>query len=168
MIAVDYSQPFIEAAEQIRSGEEMSLIRYHEGETGTEMTVSYPEKTNPDRVKFEVGDAMDLRADLGKFDVVHAANLLCRLSEPARFLDRLPELVNPGGQVVIATPCSWSEEFTPEENQPEGTTLDFIHSRLDDSFELKRELELPFMIRDHARKFQLSTSQTTVWVKNVE
>ena len=165
VIAVDSSKGFIEAAEQIRDGQEVGLIRYDEGQSGTEMTVICPEKTNPDRVKFEVGDAMDLRTDLGQFDVVHAANLLCRLSEPVRFLDRLPELVKPGGQLVMATPCSWSEEFTLKEHQPEGTTLEFIHSRLDESFELKREIELPFMIRDHARKFQISTSQTTLWVR---
>jgi len=165
VIAVDYSKTFIEAAKQIRSGQEVNLIRYDEGQSGTEVTVTCPEETNPDRVAFEIGDAMDLRSDLGQFDIVHVANLLCRLSEPIRFLDRLPVLVKPDGQLILATPCTWSEEFTPRENQPEGTTLDFIRARLDDTFELKREIELPFMIRDHARKFQFSTSQTTVWVR---
>jgi len=165
VIGVDYSQAFIKVAEQIRAGQELSMIRYDEGQHGTELAVQCPEKTNPDRVKFEVGDAMDLRDGLGKFDVVHAANLLCRLPEPIRFLEQLPDLVKRGGQLIMATPCTWSEEFTPKENQPEGTTLDFIRSHLEDSFELKREIELPFVIRDHARKFQLSTSQTSVWVR---
>lgn len=165
VIALDYSQAFVEAAEQIRGGQEVKLMRYEQGQLGTELTVRCPERANPERVKFAVGDAMNLPADLGKFDVVHAANLLCRLGEPTRFLDRLPELVKAGGQLIMATPCTWSEDYTPQANQPTGKTLDFIHSRLDDAFELKQEIELPFVIRDHARKFQLSTSQTTVWVR---
>ena len=165
VIGVDFSQAFIDAAEEIRKAEEVSLLRYGEGDLGSEISVCRPQECYPDRVKFELGDAMNLRTDLGEFDVVHAANVLCRLSQPALFLDRLPGLVKPGGQLVMATPCSWSEEFTPQENQPEGTTLDFLHSHLDDSFELELEKELPFVIRDHARKFQVSTSQTTVWVR---
>lgn len=165
VIAVDYSQAFIEAAKQMQQGQEMKVLRYDEGQLETEVNITCPEAVNPERVKFEVGDAMNLRDDLGQFDVVHAANLLCRLSEPLRFLDRLPGLMKSGGQLVLATPCTWSEEFTPKENQPEGRTLDYIRSHLDQNFELKREVELPFVIRDHARKFQLSTSQATVWVR---
>lgn len=165
VVATDYSQVFIEAAEQIRDGRELHLIRYDQGQLGTELSVRCPENANPQRVKFEVGDAMDLRSDLGCFDIVHAANLLCRLSQPDRFLESLPDLVKPRGQLVMATPCSWSEEFTPKEHQPTGATLDFLHGHLDDSFELKREIELPFVIRDHARKFQISTSQTSLWLR---
>lgn len=165
VIGVDYSQAFIKVAEQIRAGQEVTMTRYDERQLGTELPVQCPDKTHPERVKFEVGDAMDLRDDLGEFDVVHAANLLCRLPEPVRFLERLPDLVKRGGQLVMATPCTWSEEFTPRENQPDGTTLDFIRAHLNDSFELKREVELPFVIRDHVRKFQISTSQTTVWMR---
>ena len=165
VIAVDYSQAFIKAAKQMQQDQEMQILRFDEGQLEAEVSISCPEEVNPERVKFEVGDAMNLREGLGSFDVVHAANLLCRLPEPIRFLDRLPDLVKPGGQLIMATPCTWSEEFTPKENQPEGRTLDFIHSQLDETFELKREVELPFVLRDHARKFQLSTSQTTVWVK---
>lgn len=165
VVALDYSQAFIEAAKKMQQDQEMTVLRLDEGQLETEVSIACPEAVNPERVKFEVGDAMNLRDDLGKFDVVHAANLLCRLSEPTRFLDRLPDLVKSGGQLVMATPCTWSVEFTPKKNQPEGRTLDFIRSHLDDSFELEREIELPFVIRDHARKFQLSTSQTTVWVR---
>ena len=142
------------------------MTRYDEGSSGAGIVVARPEESRPERVRFEVGDAMDLPNDLGKFDIVHEANLLCRLAEPRRFLDRLPGLVKPGGQLILATPCSWSQKFTPEENQPQGTTLDLLHAQLDNDFEMKREIELPFVIRDHARKFQVSTSQTSVWVRN--
>ena len=83
------------------------------------------------RLAFLQGDAMDLPADLGAFDRVHAANLLCRLPEPQRLLERLPALVKPGGELVLATPCTWLEEFTPPENWPPGGTFDWLLETLD-------------------------------------
>ncbi len=165
VVAVDYSRAFVRAARQLREGQELPVMRYDEGSSGTELVLARPGDCRPDAVRFEVGDAMDLPGDLGAFDIVHAANLLCRLAEPRRFLDRLPDLVKPGGQLVLATPCTWSPEFTPPAHHPQGTTLELLHDRLDHGFELKREMELPFVIRDHARKFQVSTSQTSVWLR---
>jgi SAM-dependent methyltransferase len=129
------------------------------------LSVTMPAGIVPDRVSYETGDAMDLREDLGAFDLVHAANLLCRLPEPRRFLDRLPLLVKPGGHLVIATPATWMESYTPRENQPTGATLDYLKDHLGDAFELLSAKELPFLIREHQRKLQLSTSQTSVWAR---
>ena len=106
---------------------------------------------------------MSLREDLGSFDRVHAANLVCRLPEPRRFLNRLPNLVNPGGELVLATPCTWLEEFTKKENWPEGRTLDWLRNELEDNFELKSTADEPFLIRETARKFQWTVSQVTKW-----
>ena len=129
------------------------------------MTFAAVAEMKTDRVHFEVGDAMNLRPHLGAFDLVHAANLLCRLPNPRAFLDKLPELVRLGGQLVLATPCSWMSEFTPEAEQPSAdeTTLDFLHRHLDEAFEFVSVQELPFAIREHSRKLQLSTSQTSLW-----
>ncbi len=165
VVAIDFSQAFINAAKQLQAGQEIPVQRYDEGQLPTEISLSCPEAVNPERVKFAVGDAMDLPDDLGPFDIVHAANLLCRLSQPQLFLQQLPDLVKSGGQLIMATPCTWSEEFTAQENQPQGSTLDFIRSSLAGTFKLQRQVELPFVIRDHARKFQISTSQTSTWVR---
>jgi SAM-dependent methyltransferase len=106
---------------------------------------------------------MDLPADLGSFDRVHAANLICRLPEPRRLLDRLPALVRPGGELVLATPCTWLEEFTPPENWPGGATFDWLQSMLAPAFSLLQQADEPFLIRETARKFQWTTSLVTVW-----
>ena len=106
---------------------------------------------------------MNLRDDLGAFDRVHAANLICRLPEPLRLLRRLPDLVVPGGELVLATPATWLAEFTPAENWPEGRTRDWLVENLSDGFELTKELEEPFLIRETARKFQWSRSLVTAW-----
>ncbi|MCB1234001.1 MAG: putative 4-mercaptohistidine N1-methyltransferase [Verrucomicrobiae bacterium] len=166
VIGIDFSRAFIGAAQRLARGEILRYRRCSEAHLGDdELAASAPADSQPDRVAFETGDAMDLRPDLGVFDLVHAANLLCRLPEPRRFLNRLPALVKPGGQLVFATPATWLDEFTPPENQPGGLTLDFLRETLDASFALRRVTELPFLIREHARKFQVSTSQASVWVR---
>lgn len=49
---------------------------------------------------------------------IHAANLLCRLRTPERFLDVLPLLIKPGGQLLLVTPVTWLEAFTPAHAWP--------------------------------------------------
>lgn len=47
------------------------------------------------------------------------ANLICRLKNPMDCLNRLfgnNALVKKGGYLVLTTPFSWLEEFTPKSN----------------------------------------------------
>lgn len=71
-----------------------------------------PEDADPARVTFRVGDACNLPSNLAAVDAVLAANLICRLPDPRKFLDRLPSLVKRGGIVVLTTPFSWLEGWT--------------------------------------------------------
>ncbi len=167
VLGIDFSQSFVQTAQRIQAGEAVDYLRYGEAHQGSPLAARLPEGVHPERVTFQVGDAMALPESLGTFDLVHAANLLCRLPEPARFLHRLPSLVNPGGQVVLATPCTWLEEYTPLENQPSGDTLSFVKEHLEADFALIRVTELPFLIREHSRKFQVSHSQTSLWRRRV-
>ena len=163
VIGIDFSASFIGTADLIRSGKRVPYRRFGEMHLPDTLEVRLPAGVNPGRVSFEVGDAMDLRENLGDFDLVHAANLLCRLSDPGRFLDRLPSLVKSGGILVTATPATWLEEHTPAENRPNGPTLEFLKKHFAETFNLVSVTEIPFLIREHQRKLQLSTSQTSVW-----
>jgi SAM-dependent methyltransferase len=131
----------------------------------TTLEARLPAGIDGSRLSFQQGDAMHLSPDLGAFDRVHAANLLCRLPEPERLLARLPALVKPGGELVLATPCTWLEEFTPPRNWPVGGTFEWLESTLAPSFTLLRRADEPFLIRETARKFQWTTSLVTVWQK---
>ncbi|MDB4322759.1 methyltransferase domain-containing protein [Akkermansiaceae bacterium] len=110
VIGIDFSGAFVGAAQKIAAGESLSYQRLEEAGIETSLSASLPDGCRPERVSFEVGDATDLRADLGSFDRVHAANLVCRLPEPRHFLKRLPDLVKPGGELVLATPCTWQKK----------------------------------------------------------
>lgn len=163
VLGIDFSQAFIGAAESLAAGHPILYERLEEGNVSTKFEAIAPEGVDLGRVSFTVGDAMNLPHDLGCFDRLHAANLICRLPEPLKLLNRLPKLVVSGGEMVLATPATWLASFTPHEHWPNGCTRDWLVDHLDDSFELTKELEEPFLIRETARKFQWSRSLVTVW-----
>jgi hypothetical protein len=72
------------------------------------------------------------------------------------FLTQLPRLVVPGGQLVIASPFSWLKEYTP---QREWLTAAALEHRLHPHFKLVQRRDLPFVIREHRRKYQLVVSE---------
>lgn len=163
VLGIDYSRSFIEAAQTLARDGELAYQRLDEGSACTALVARVPADCPRERVRFETGDAMDLRADLGGFDLVHAANLLCRLTDPARLIARLPELVKPGGQLLLTTPCTWLEEFTPRGRWPQGSTREWLQSELGQAFTLEHSADLPFLIREHARKYQWSVALGTRW-----
>jgi putative 4-mercaptohistidine N1-methyltranferase len=173
VIGIDYSHRFIEAATLLRERGSISYGYVEEGHLVATATAEVPFEIERDRVSFEQGDAHALRSDLGRFDVVLMANLVDRLHEPRRCLASMPSLVSPGGQLIITTPCTWLDSYTPEANWLGGflrdgqpvRTLDSLRELLDENFELAQVRDLPFLIREHARKFQWSVAQGSTWVR---
>ncbi len=171
VIGIDYSQRFVETAQIIAGSGSLAYLRTDEGSLRTPLLARVPAGVDATRVRFEHGDAHALRKDLGAFDVVLGANLVDRLLNPALFLGQLGRLVKPGGQLILTTPCTWMEDFTPPKNWVGGflfnehprTTLDGLKSALGVHFEFSAARDLPFLIREHARKYQWSVAQATTW-----
>lgn len=165
---IDFSGAFIRAAEELKNQGSLEATVAFEGRRVQKFTANVTEGVDVSRVSFETGDAMNLRSDLGVFDVVLAANLICRLPEPLRFIERLADLVKPGGQMLLATPFSWLPEFTPEKNWLGGTedaaaSREVLADLLRPDFTLEFTKDLPFLIREHSRKFQYGISLGTRW-----
>ena len=165
---IDFSSAFIRAAEELKKQGSLEATVAFEGKRGQKFTANVTEGVDVSRVSFETGDAMNLRSDLGVFDVVLAANLICRLPEPLRFIERLADLVKPGGQLLLATPFSWLQEFTPEKKWLGGTegaapSHEVLADLLRPAFTLEFTKDLPFLIREHSRKFQYGISLGTRW-----
>jgi putative 4-mercaptohistidine N1-methyltranferase len=163
VLGVDFSHAFIHAATTLLGGSPIGYDRCEEAALATRLEATLPAGIDATRVSFRQGDAMDLPEDLGVFDRVHAANLLCRLPQPRKLLDRLPSLVKAGGELVLATPCTWLEDYTPRDNWPVGATFDWLRNTLEPDFTLTRTTDEPFLIRETARKFQWTASLVTVW-----
>ena len=166
VIGIDFSAAFIECAARFQREGALSYERLEEGMITTSLTACVPEEAQPERVNFETGDATQLRQDLGAFDIVHAANLICRLPSPGAFLGRLPALVVGGGHLVLTTPCTWLGEFTPPENWPTGPTLEWLQAELEPAFVFETARNMPFLIRETARKFQWSVAEASVWKRH--
>ncbi|MDG2167079.1 MAG: putative 4-mercaptohistidine N1-methyltransferase [Opitutales bacterium] len=170
---IDYSHRFIEAADRLKDNGTLKYERTDEGDLSTTLEATIPEGVDGSKVSFQQGDATNLPHDIGSFDALLAANLIDRLDEPKHFLNSLPDLLNPGGQLVITSPYTWLEEYTPKSNwlggfEREGSavrTLDGLEAALESHFVKVKEVDLPFLIREHARKFQWSVAQGTIWIR---
>jgi len=99
--------------------------------------------------------------------------------------------MNDNGLLFITSPYTWYEEFTSEakwlggytkiitrssgsskneqdcktkdEELVEVKTIDTLKELLDTMFEFVEVKDLPFLIREHARKYQWSVAQLSVW-----
>lgn len=168
VIGIDYSQSFIEAANRVKAEGSHSAIRRDEGSSSTRLEVKVAGEIDRGRVSFEQGDAQFIRKDIGQFDLVLACNLICRLPEPMRLLERLPRLLKPGGQLFITTPFTWLEAYTPADNWlGDGARDSFsgLREALEPNFSLDARWDMPFLIREHARKFQYSVAQASRWLR---
>ena len=173
MVGIDYSHAFIDNAKRILRTREAPLQLKREGNLGDSVIASLPDGVNPERVRFEQGDAENLPESLGRFDAITFANVLDRLPHPRKALSGLARITNPGAQVVICSPFTWWDEFTSSEERLGGfvrdghevTSQDSIADVLDADFTLKATCDLPFLIREHERKYHFSVAQTGIWMR---
>lgn len=182
--AFDFSESFVGAAKQMQKGDEMSFHIPVEAELYEQVTASHDEGITPEirsKVNFFTGDACQLKhmsqdGILDSYDGVTMSNLLCRLPDPVMCLDGLPHIVNTGGVVVMVTPFSWLEEFTPRSKWLGGfcdpvtkepiRSKDVLRSLMEDrGFEKIHEEQMPLVIREHQRKYQYIISEATGWRK---
>jgi putative 4-mercaptohistidine N1-methyltranferase len=170
---IDYSESFVTIAGHLKKNGSFLFGCIEEGDLTHPCQAVVPSDIDRNRVQFERGDALSLRKDLGKFDVVLMANLIDRLSNPRQCLEQAADMVNRGGQLVVTSPYTWSVEYTPKENWLGGferetsrvRSVNTIKDILSSNFTMSARKDLPFLIREHARKFQLGISEATVWVR---
>jgi len=170
VVALDYGQAFIDAAEILRTEGRLPYRFALEGNRSEDFVAHRPAGVHPDRIAFRQGDAHELPDDLGTFDRVLGANLLCRLHHPRQFLKRLATLVRPGGLLLLNSPFTWMEEHAdPSEwigGQPgEPSSAEALEDLLDDAFEKIDECTMPFLLRETARKYQLTFAHSGLWQK---
>lgn len=168
VVAIDASTAFIRAARRLQAEGRLPFSVVREGGLAEPAVARIPDGVDPGRVHFEVGDALHLRDDLGHFDVVHAANLIDRVPHPRRLLAECAARVRPGGQLILVSPYTWTEDYTPASEwlcSAERPTAEVLATLLP-GFHPHRRLDLPFLIREHARKYQWSVAEATVWVRD--
>ena len=132
VVGIDYSAAFIHRCQELKMTGRSAYRLKTEGDLGEDKiaaispeivsslslspTLPPPSETDTQdrqRVLFMVGDGCNL-PQLGQFGCVLAANLICRLPDPRPFFIRLRSIVVEGGLVVITSPYSWLERYTPK------------------------------------------------------
>lgn len=179
VIGIDLSASFIETARQMARDGHLEFTRVDEGALTSRLTARPAHAVDVSRMSFRRGDACALPADLGVFDVVLLANLLCRLPSPRACLGRMggPRgLVRPGGLFAATTPATWREQFTPkgawlggyERDGRKISTLEGLGEALGPEFERVHREDVPFVIREHARKFEYVVAELSIWRRRSE
>lgn len=174
VLGIDVSASLIETAQQIREEGSVPYFVADEGDIKQQALARRPTDIDAERVEFKHMDAMCIPPDTGSFNGVLVANVLDRLSSPSTLLGRLggPRgLVRSGGILVISSPYTWMEQYTPKDlwlggqETPNGDrrSFDGLNHALNEHFELIRRVQLPLAIREHTRKFEYVVSDATVW-----
>jgi len=168
VIGIDLSSQFIAAARSMQEAGEVQIRILEEGQRSTVVTRRLDPQINRSKCRFFVGDALQVSPQFGNFDLILAANLIDRVPRPADLLREIKRLVKSNGHVILASPYTWLEEFTPRENwlvDANVSTLKRIQAILEPDLALVAARDLPFLIREHARKFQWSAAQASLWKK---
>lgn len=177
--AVDFSARFIQNAIKLAEHGEIKYLITDEGELQSlkqfELArLNLGDRSN--RVHFSQGDACNLKPKYSNYDLVFAGNLIDRLYQPEAFLKDIVKRINAGGYLAITSPYTWLEEFTEREqwlggfkvNGENFTTFDALQQILGQCFELVCEpADIPFVIRETARKHQHTVAQLTLWRKRI-
>ena len=168
VIGIDLSSQFIAAAQAMQEAGEVQIRILEEGQRSTVVTRRLDPEIDRSKCRFFVGDALQVSPGLGSFDLILAANLIDRVPRPADLLKEIKRLVRSDGHVILASPYTWLEEFSPRENwlaDASVNTLSRIQEVLEPDLALIAAKDLPFLIREHARKFQWSVAQASLWRK---
>jgi 5-histidylcysteine sulfoxide synthase/putative 4-mercaptohistidine N1-methyltranferase len=174
---VDFSTRFIRHAQTLKRTGHLRYSLPVEGDIEDFYEISLGEfdlDTVAHKVEFWQGDACNLKAHLSGYDLIFAGNLLDRLYDPKRFLESLYDRLSPGGVLILTSPYTWQEDSTPKERWIGGFkrdgenlfTLDGLKEILEPGLILKETRDVPFVIRETARKYQHTIAQMSIWEKS--
>jgi len=146
-----------------------------EGQLSTDCQTSLESLMSSDianRVIFQTGDACDLSSEMNNYDLVFAGNLIDRLYQPKLFLDSMTHRIRAGGWLVITSPYTWLDDYTPPNYwlggyvDNAGTPVDTftgLSKALHPHFKLGCRKDIPFVIRETGRKHQHTIAELTAW-----
>ena len=172
---VDFSRRFVAVAAAMRETGKISYEIPCEGELVAHIErrlADYDLDNVRQRVKFYPADALSLPQEFSDFDLIFAGNLIDRLKSPRLFLSTIHQRLVPDGLLVLTSPYTWLSEFTPRsewlggfiEGGKDFTTLEGLRKSLNSHFRmLGKPRDIPFVIRETARKYQHCIAEMTVW-----
>jgi putative 4-mercaptohistidine N1-methyltranferase len=172
---IDFSVRFVQVGSKLKAEGYVAFSSKEEGDL-----LSYKKVTSEElgysklgeKVSFWQGDACNLKPNFSGYDLILATNLIDRLYSPMLFLESVHERLNQDGVLILTSPYTWQESSTKkelwlggykDEDGNEIKTIDTLQKVLAEKFELLHLQDLPFVIKESARKYQHTLSQVSVW-----
>jgi len=153
IVGIDYSKRFIEIANERIDSLQMKNVTFLHGSA------------------LELDDIPNLPRDN---ILVFCGNLIDRLHDPKIFLNDINRYVKKGGVLILTSPYTWLEEFTPKENWIGGTikngeilsTIVGLEQMLKNDFEKHSVEDVEFLIPDYPPfSHQISAAELSVWIR---
>ncbi len=169
---IDFSARFIKTAISMQERGEVRYNTITEGElTQFNVNKAYDLELSDvlNKVSFHQGDAGNLKPQFDNYDLIFMGNLVDRLANPAEVIREVIKRVNLGGLLIVASPFTWLEEYTPRENwlggykDATGETLTSTQALIEVLANLAvpigESCEIPFVITETSRKHQYTFSE---------
>lgn len=111
---------------------------------------------------------------LGKFSLIFGGNLIDRLYDPEAFLLHVSHFLEPNGVLILTSPYSWLEEFTPKgkwiggyykDGKPINTQEGLRNVLGHNGFKELGEEDVRFVIKENMWVFQYTLANVTYWKK---
>ncbi len=178
VVGVDLSHRFIECANQLKETGSLKYSMITEGELLIPRNADLAElqlDQQSNKVEFYQEDACNLSDRHQHYNLIFAGNLLDRLQDPKSFLNSIHNYLTINGILVMSSPYTLLEEYTPRENWLGGYTkngkivsvLEGIKEQLAPHFiMIKKPIDMPFVIRETKRKFQHTVAELSCWKRN--
>ena len=175
VVGVDLSHRFIECATQLKNDGSMYYSMVTEGELVTPREADIAKlqlDEQRSKVQFYQEDACQLSDKHQHYNLIFAGNLLDRLYNPKQFLKGIHNYLKVGGILVMSSPYTLLEEYTPREHWLGGykkddqalSILDGVKLALSDHFVMTEEsIDVPFVIRETQRKLQHTIAELSCW-----
>jgi 5-histidylcysteine sulfoxide synthase/putative 4-mercaptohistidine N1-methyltranferase len=171
---LDFTARFISTAIQMQKEGALHYAHCIEGDIQAFESVSLEDfnlSEVADKVTFWQADACNLKPLFNAYDLIFAGNLIDRLYDPKKFLEDVAHRLNDGGLLILTSPYTWLEAFTPKSKWIGGyiedakaiETLEGLKNILAKDFHFIEVKDIPFVIKETARKYQHTIAQMSVW-----
>jgi 5-histidylcysteine sulfoxide synthase/putative 4-mercaptohistidine N1-methyltranferase len=172
--AIDFTARMIQHAFGLQEQGESRYTIKTEGELMAFKDINinqHPYAEVRNKINFSQGDACNLKPLYSGYDLIFCANMLERQYDPERFLNTIDSRLNAKGYLVLTSCYDWSDEDKMisqwlggvKVNGENFTTLDGLQHLLGERFELIETKDIPYLLRESARKYQFNNSQMSIW-----
>jgi len=167
---LEFSKSFVDICNTLKETGQFNYEYKIQSENYQEATAVIDPQIDRSRVEFIHGDACNLPNELGPFDLIILINLLDRTQNPRQCLIDLHNKLNKNGVLIISSPFTWMEEYTPKEfwiGAKDGvSSFDALKELMESfCFNLADHRVVSMILREHCLKYQLNLSMMTVWTK---